>query len=321
MAQRPFTAVPATRSSKRALRVKQNILIAAVLIGFFMGPLAMFMASRASSNIPSVPTPLPTPAIAFSEIVARDYVAGRATSMPVAKGVPQDLGFTSSEPAPLKGGVVVFDRVSYSSIGASELTLVRFRVVTPDQKVMNLTVPVTTDARNRLVLAALPSLTPALFAATEELPQPAPNRDTYPDLVETIPKPVTEIAAAWADAYAANNSQQLRVIVGGGASAPQEGNYFGLGGFTVSRAPTVQWAVLRPGDLAFMRVSFQLSEVAESDDPAVGEAPASVKGFTPSVELDLLVADWSTNSPRVVAWGAPGLGPMLEPYENNSIYL
>lgn len=313
MAQRPFTAVPATRSSKRALRVKQNILIAAVLIGFLMGPLALLVSSRASSNIPTIPPQIPTPTVAFSEIVARDFIEGRATSMPVAKGVPQDLGFSSSNNAPLEGATLVFDRFSTGTVGASRVTLTRFRVVTAEQRVMNLTISTTTDSRGRLVVAALPGLTPALFATTDELAQPAPNKDTNPTVTTEIPRPVREVAESWARAYAANDSSQLRVLVGGGSSAPSEGNYFGLGGFVSDRDPRISWAVPGPGDQAFMRVELQLSEIGEDEQ--------GVNGFTPSVELDLLVADWSTNSPRIVAWGPPGSGPTLEPYENNSIYL
>lgn len=304
MANRPYTAVPATRSSKRALRLKQNLIIGALIGGFLLGPIGFYFAVQARGNVPEVPPAIPTATVAFAELVARDYLAGRPTDLPTTGDVPQDLGFpTGGNQKPLPGATLTFDRWSPAEVAGVPVTQVRFRVAS-GENLYNLTIVTTRDSRGRDLLAALPALTPAVFAPSGSFPTPAPTSQT-PGFVDTAPDAVRTAVAAWAAAFAAGDAAQLKILVGGGAAAP-DGDYVGLSGFELRGAPTISWGVLSAdGTAGYVRVTLLLS------DPGAN-------GFAPSNSYDLLVQDWGTANPRVVAWGPPGSGPTLEPYENNT---
>jgi hypothetical protein len=309
--QRPFTAVPATRSSKRVLRIKQNVLIGAVVAGFLLGPLAFLVASRSSSAVEQVradlPAPLPTSTAGFAEIVARDFVAGRPTQLPTAEGVPATLGFDPRTRNPLDRATLFFDGVFGGNVAGTPVSITRFRVVVPANDpqaevgylVYNLSITTMKDPTGRFdVLAALPYLSPAVFAG--QIPAAPAADETVPGGSETIPPPVVNLIDRWGRAYAEGSQEQMRTVV----RPPNASATFPLlTGAQLAAAPTIPWMIERSDGSAIVRARFVFSDV-------------SANGFTPSIELDFLVSDVNGQNPEVKAWGAPGSGPTLEPNQN-----
>ena len=272
-------------------------------------------SGEASSLGARIPAELPTSSVSFAEIVARDFLAGRPTVMPVAEGVPQNLGFNQNDPTAMEGAALVFDRVFAGASGGTPLVLVRFRVTqqltvdrAPVVRVYNLTVPLVRDLAGRDLLAGLPSLTPATFAASDSVVEPAPDPDTTFGFTENLPEPVKRQVTEWAKAFASDDRAQLKNLVGGGAdAAAATGEYLGLAGFSLARDPVIPWAVVldQTASRGYLRATLLVAD-------------SSANGYTASVSYDLLVLDWSTPTPRVVAWGPPGSGQTLVPYANNT---
>lgn len=233
--------------------------------------------------------------------------------MPVAQGVPQDLGFRGGAVGKsLPNASLVFDQVFAGQTGLIPLVEVRFRVtqVLPEAtRVFNLTVPVMRDPQTRKdLLADLPSLTPASLAPNESAPAPVPDERTTFGFTETVPSPIRSAVDLWAKAFAADDRRQLKALVGGGPdAAAATGDYLGLGNFALKSPPETPWAVVQDvgATKGYVRVNLLLQD-------------AGANGYVASVSYDVLVLDWSTPTPRVVAWGAPGAGPTLVPYANNT---
>jgi hypothetical protein len=305
MTKRPFTAVPATRSSARALRRKQRTIIGALLLGFLCGPLALFVAGRLDTTPPTIPPALPTQAISFAELVAGDFLDAKPTSLPAATGVDRTFGFNAAS-KPLEYTSLIFDRAPVATVGAQPVAQVQFRLITAPTAedglpgAYMLTVPVLRDANGRTVLAAQPSLAPAVFAANSAVPGPRPE-----GALDTISPEVKEQIAKWAEAYASADGPKLKDIINKESGAPT-GEYRGLGGFTCQQpCATPQWGVASdtPGAV-WIRTTLVLTQ-------------DGANGWKASMEFDLLVADYSDdNLRRVVAWGPVGSGPTLTPYQN-----
>lgn len=305
--RRPWAAVPAQRSSARSLKVKQRIVIATLLIAASLGPLALFISLSSNEVPPPPPKEDPSWIVSFAETVAVDFLAGRPTDMPTVDGLDPKLGVSysgddaSRRPALAHKSLThYYTRAEY--VGAQPVDVSTFRVVLNDGKVLDLSVTTISDANGRTLLAAAPSLTPARLAAPGAAKAPLWQGD--PNAIDDVPQTVGAATKAWAEAYGADDRPQLRLLVGGG---PEGGEYVGLGGFNVSRDPQTLGAYPSPNDPSQLVVRVR-----------VGFSADSANGYQATNDYDLLVANPTSTDARVVAWGAPGTGQTLVPYQNNT---
>lgn len=311
MAKRQLTAIPANRSA-RSRRIREWTVVGAWIALALMGPLALLVAVRNTS----APAPVisgstyPTRVVSFSEIVAGDFLAGRSTRMPVVEDVDPGFGFPNGE-----GTVVPYETLTVLSASSTQvpqgpsgalrtLDVVTFRAQLEDGRVMDLSVTSTPDQRGFPLLAAAPSLRKALLGANESVD--AVDYQGVPG-AELPSAAVTTAVEQWATAFVGDDREQLRVIVNGASAGnPPNGEYVGLGGFTISRA--VQVGEIVPssveGGFTYARVELPVVETAT--------------GAQATFAYDVLIARSSGNDPRVVGWGAPGTGSLLVPFANNT---
>lgn len=312
MSKRPFTAIPAARSSARSLRIKQWLIIGAWIVLASLGPLSFVMTVRhggAAAPV-AVPAQIPTADVAFAQVVAEDFLAGRGTVMPVTEDLDASLGFGSGAATAFPYRNLVFNSFYEGTVpherGLQRITIVTFRVQHRDGALYDLSVTLAKDGRGRPVLSALPYLRRSVLAATDSLP--AVNYASAAGSI-TASNQIRTAIEQWARAYVADDREQLKVLINGatGGDAPA-GDYIGLGSYTLAATPEVLSVVPHTtlADHAYARIRFVFSGGAD--------------GFTATNELDVLVSRFASNDPRVVAWGAPGTGPVLQPFLNNTAF-
>jgi len=150
---------------------------------------------------------------------------------------------------------------------------------------------------------------------TIEPPTPSANADPsgpWPGIqsTSTVSGPVSQAINGWLTAYTSGSSSSLGLSVGDPNSAHA---YLPLSGVS-SATDTVTAAASRPGGAEIVEITINIVWNGQS---AAAAAAASQNGVTPpQTTMDLLVERANTAAPVVVAWGAPGSGPTLKPYEN-----
>ncbi|MFC8797313.1 hypothetical protein ACFT2C_06245 [Promicromonospora sp. NPDC057138] len=116
--------------------------------------------------------------------------------------------------------------------------------------------------------------------------------------------------AAWVDAFTSGDPDRLRLVVGDPASGhhylPMEGVAAATHDVHAAAAPS---AGTEDGQLV-VQVDVTLEWDAQDEDATEDTAAEA------QVSYDVLVADPDSAAPRVVAWGAPGSGTGLTPYQN-----
>ena len=176
-------------------------------------------------------------------------------------------------------------------------------------------VQVAVDGHGRAAVLSGPSLTP--------LPQPdqdlTRNAGPWPGRASVQPTaPVTAAVRVWATAFTSGDPAALRLSVGD----PDPGRgYLPLTGVARART-TVGSATVLDAATVVVRVELAVTwaptgtgqtaaapAVPAAGNPAAG-TPRRVIGF------DVLVTGADGAAPRVVAWGGPGTGPELTPFQN-----
>lgn len=118
----------------------------------------------------------------------------------------------------------------------------------------------------------------------------------------TAPEAVSAAVQGWAAAYTSGSPESLHIAVGDPSS---ERTYLPISGVaSVQSQVSAGGAGSADGEL-IVRARLNLTWEGRGGDAS----PAAV-------EMDLLVHRADTGAPQVVAWGAPGSGPDLEPYIN-----
>lgn len=304
MAKRPLTAIPATRSPAKVLKAKQTTVMALLVGCMLAGPLSFVLTVLQSSDpVTSNTVSHPTTVASFAEIVARDYLSGRPTIMPVAEDVDPTFGFAITAETQDAPGFA-FESLTLYSVRSSivdqrSLYTSIFRVQTTDG-LFDLTIVTGQDALNLSILVAQPSLTRSTVAASAVAE--APRYQLDPNLLADTPGSVIAAAERWAAPFADDDRDQLRLVVGGG---PQQGDYVGIGGFALSGRPEILAVVAAEDGSATVRARLVFSQTGANR-------------FQSSSEFDLLVQDYTSADARVVAWGPAGSGPTLTPYQNNT---
>lgn len=160
--------------------------------------------------------------------------------------------------------------------------------------------------RISVLLSVDPSggMLPALAAApyVRRMPSAASGSPsdyrTRVDPQRTLPGAARERISLWAGAWASGDSEALKVLTGDPAAGV---TYIGLGGYIVAGVSIISAVPVSAEDAWLARVRLVL------EDPLLS-------GFSPSghrmtVDLDVTVAAASSGNPRVVGWGAAGVGP------------
>lgn len=117
---------------------------------------------------------------------------------------------------------------------------------------------------------------------------------------------VTRAVQAWADAYVSGNSTTLTTIM---ADPDTKHSYIPISGFT-SVTATVNTSAYHAYSKGNKPDESQLMVSVTLACKRDGQSQLAQLTF------DLLVADPTTGSAKVTAWGAPGSGPTLTPYTN-----
>jgi hypothetical protein len=114
--------------------------------------------------------------------------------------------------------------------------------------------------------------------------------------------------AAWVDAFTSGEADRLRLVVGDPASGH---HYLPLQGVAAA-THDIHAAAVPTDDGEEEHLLVQVDVTLEWDAQDDGETEDPVA----EVSYDVLVANPNSAAPRVVAWGAPGAGPGLTPYQN-----
>lgn len=287
---RRWTAIPAARSSATVLAMRLRLLLGALFGSAALGLLSILLVlGRGGSGAASTDAVDPRSTTA-AVVIATDYLAGRSTALPVAKGVDAAFGRPADAPAAgldveaaTAGRVtrmvdqgVTYDTVEVTAVASGRP--LRVRVV----------LAVTADGP---VLAANPTLMGIRVDRGVEVS--ALDWSTYQGTADGVAQNVADAVAKWATAYAADDAQALVQITGN--TAPNA-NYRGLGGFTVTAVTTHRYYRSGEGLVVRARVLF---------------SSASAEKLMVQSEFDLLVLNPDAQFPNVAAWGAAGAGPTL----------
>lgn len=301
MARPAWSSIPAARSSLPVLRLRLWLVLGALLASAALG-LFSAMAWILDDPAPVDFTQARPRAQGHAVAIAEAWLAGRATSLPVAQGI--DPTFNESS-----GGGAYVTVLSITPVRWTRSNVVGIEVETHYLLV---------DGKEADFVAVLPF---RFVAASANRGYPAtPVLAAYPSLLPADPSTVTEaleyqnveLAAdggppaevqvrleQWGQAYAANDGATMRDLADDTAARPE--SYQGLGGMALYGPPEVR-ATVSTNDGLVLRVRF-------------GFIPAGApSGF--SMDLDMLVTAPDSTKPRIVAWGPPGSGPNLRPYGN-----
>lgn len=139
----------------------------------------------------------------------------------------------------------------------------------------------------------------------------------WPGLVSTtsVSGAVQTVINNWLAAYTSGNNAALHLAVG---DTNANHVYTALSG--VRSASDTILAAAQIGsasqDEMIVEVSLNLVWNGEASSSSISGSSGSAEQLGPSTTMDLLVARASSAAPVVVAWGPPGSGPALYPYEN-----
>lgn len=298
-----LTAVPAKRSNAAVLKVRLylvvGLLIFSALLGLF-STVAWF-GSKGKSEIDV--TQIQSKAQGSAEEAAREWLNGETLLVGRSGNIATEQlskNGTGDNPGRFDYSSLSWDGFESDSLSDGRKFeihhfIVKATVTGADGKPasalyrLSVTMLLSANGEAEPVLAAAPALESYI-----------PGKDDYPfdyskvaDNVN-LPSAVTGILNEWANAYAADDAAQLKLIVGDPESNAQ---YYGIPGFKSGKLSVVYALSFKEGDkpavpkeiLVRARVSLE-----------------SANGFSSETEYDLLVDGADTGSPHVVAWGPAG---------------
>ncbi len=149
---------------------------------------------------------------------------------------------------------------------------------------------------------------------TVEPPTPSANADPsvgpWPGIqsATSVSQPVSQAIQGWLAAYTSGSSSSLGLSVGDPNSAHA---YIPLSGVS-SATDTVMAAASLPNGAEIVEVTLNLVWDGQTPPQSGSQSGSSL----PQTTMDLLIERANTAAPVVVAWGPPGSGPTLTPYEN-----
>lgn len=301
MTRPAWSSIPAARSSLPVLRLRLWLVLGMLLVSALLGlfsAVAWILDEPAPVDFSQARPRAQGHALAIAEA----WLAGRATSLPVAQGIDPTFNELSAGGAYVSVLSITPVRWTRSSVVGVE---VETHYLLVDGKeadyVAVLPFRFTVASANRAypsvpVLAAYPSLLPADPTTVAE----ALEYQNVELAVDGGPPAEVQVRLEqWGQAYAANDGASLRDLADDTAARPEA--YQGLGGMSLYGPPEVRATVATDSGLV-LRVRF-------------GFIPAGASaGF--SMDLDMLITAPDSTKPRIVSWGPPGSGPSLRPYGN-----
>lgn len=296
---------------------KRNFWRRVFMISAFAAPLALLLAFLSFGTVMGVQRSVERVIQIGTSNQQVESVVNRVTS-PGRYAATQALQeWLDSVPSPLPGGSIqswngsTDVKLTIPSQNGSTpvqpiVTREQFTVVDGTGRGYTAEIQVATDKRGGSKAIAGPSLLP--------LPQPVSNAFSNMPLWEGVAsdqQSTPEINAAvqnWASAYTSGDAAQLRLAV---ADPNAQNSYVPIAGVTKATSEVQVTGRQTRGEgndaktYVIARVQVSMNWLGRKD----GQSPA------PMV-MDVLVENPDTASPRIVAWGAPGTGADLKPYQN-----
>lgn len=294
---------PAKHTSAPRLQARLRTIYIILAICVVSGPLAVVIAFARGGN-EYVPPPAPPSAQGMATIIATTYLNGDSLplSIPIAKGLSQNLGHSTYTPAtstpdepppstiPAKLNYLALDFetvIQAAPVDEKILQIYRFRVLT-EANIFYLDVPLAflgiPGGGHAPILSAYPTITPVSDVApgvVDVIDYTAKNIPNDTNNMEVI----TRLIKKWATTYTSGTAEELADL-GGTKDTSQ---FIPLQGFTTDpeRVKVQSAAVVNKAYRAY-RVNMPLIS---------GE-------YTVSASYDLLIKTPDTD-PKIVAWGPP----------------
>lgn len=172
-------------------------------------------------------------------------------------------------------------------------------------------VEVAVDHSGGAVAISGPSFSPVLPTSSGQWDQGSP----WPGLTATssVSGAIQTVINDWLAAYTSGDDAALHLAVGDPDGAHR---YVAIPGVKSASDAVVAAAPIGKASADEMVVQVQLDIVWDGEHQPVDTYGATPGPTGPATTLDLLVAHASSAAPVVVAWGPPGSGPTLRPYQN-----
>lgn len=304
-------AVPATRSSSAVLQVRRRIVVVLLVLAVVSGPLFGILSLR-NAGSSGVAAGAPAKAVAIAEEAARDFLAGRNSTVPTADGVDIEWGVdVNGDPVETPFAVTSMALTGSTQylLGDTDdqlVHLIRFRTVV-NTIPYNVDVTIVDDPTVGPVLGATPVLLPTSGGPRQV--SPPDYQGNYVDAESSVEDNVEYAVEQWVDAYAAEgtSSDRLKIEIVGDREGPRQ--YSGLDGWTGELDQIVSAVPVGGGDSGLPGGVIVQARVVLTPPAANGPSLRST--------YDLYVVTESpAEQPPVVAWGTAGSAEELTPYMN-----
>ncbi len=357
---REFTAVPAARSSSRALKTKQRLVIGGVLAAAAMGPLAFFVSSanrvdpnaitqaavaqvQASSQVSDAARDV----FALADLTVRGWAAGSAPDVPRLAGVDLaggSLGVSEISRVQVVGGDLAkfgLDPNAYSAV-----YIVSYRAVRTNGSLVRIELPVAVTKPSQAVRgevqAGVVLAAPSLFPYTAPLGTEKISSLAVPAGWTQNPNAATQerttLLGRFLDAYAKDTLTSIEGVVDASIDPstpdavaarfaqlqqadPKARAYVGIGGLGLeSGSVQVPTAPLDP--TVEVDPCRELAKKCQVFRVRASFRPLAQGQPAPTGQPVRVELDVLINTAesRVLAWGPAGSGPTLRPYENHTAY-
>lgn len=292
-----LTAVPAARSRAAVLKVRFWAIFGGLLFSAGVGLFAAVSFLTFEPPVVDVDDAKPR-GLAVAELAANDFLFGGGFRIPQIPGQDSPEGSSVDVSGPLvwdrfvrytlPNGVPVESHrfLFHRAIRGASSTTSSGEVIEakPTLQLMELAVLVAVPDDTNPVLAARPYMTPAVYSD-------AGLKTDYSDseLAAPLPGGAAEQLGSWGKAWAADDSEKLKLITG---DQTPNVRYVGLGGYTLDELRVL--SASEYGDDSFLvRVRIALS---------------GANGSILEMDMDLTVTAASTGLPKVSGWGPAGSG-------------
>jgi len=239
--------------------------------------------------------------IAFAQEAAVEYLDAQPATVPLANGVPSNLGRDYTSPT---GGSTTRG-APFQYTGLVFYTTKTFPTTPgiPDHIIDEFLVDINNTAYLLDVPLVNPGHRPSIGNILSLMPFSAPASGTqlnWDQYAQTAPNAAeTQQINAWATAYLSDNQVQLYELTGDAASNQV---FVGLSGWSQAGPVQVVSASTQNGEM-LVQIALPM---------ALANKPTDIVVST----YDLLLDNLSHPIPNVVAWGASGAGWSLTPYQN-----
>lgn len=277
-------------------RSKTNRWRLAVLASLVLSPLAIGSALSAAFSAQA-------PATSSSDGTNQATAPGRAlATRELVTFLSSDGQVILDASAPVWAGATQLANRTDSDEGVIEVWVHTFEITSPDRAYLAY-VTIGQNENGQGALIGAPHLATTSLAAQEMSFDLWPGTHTI-----TAPAPVSDAVKAWATAYANDDSALLRMATGDNDVAH---GYEGLGSVSLVSANLSQVS-----ELAASGGRFDPANVLAALTLEVRGVCAAPDSQSVSIAFDLLIGAANTANPHILAWGPPGSGPNLSPYQN-----